>query len=299
MTSLSDVMISGLTRLGQLNISKATGGSTTTIIDTTLDTDTFNEDDAFKNGFAVVIRDAGGASAAPEKEFARISAFVASTQTFTLDTALTVAVAAGDQYGFTNPQFTLQQMIRLVNEALQSLGNMPLVDTTTLTTAGAQTEYAAPVAWKQNRPFRIDIQGRTGDANDNRWVQVNDWDWVPAAGGSTGLIVFGRQPLQGRTIRVWYSDGHPVVNAFSDVINERIDPELMTAAFVFQIRNWQVEQDDGSDQSLKDKWNKAKNEFDQMMAQNPIEEPRRQSKLLITRDMPYRTDQGYYSTDWF
>ena len=278
--TVSNALRETMLRLGQLNVSKATGGSTTTIVDSTLANENSSDDD-WNDGWAVIIRDAGGAAAAPENEFQRISDFVASSGTSTVDTAFTVAPASGDVYGFVSPQFPLQTMIRLLNTALVELGDVPLMDTTTLDTAANQTEYAASLVWKRRRPYRIDIQGRTGDANDNQWEEILDWEWIPAAAGSTGLIIFKGQPVSGRDIRIWYQDAHPAVNAYSDAINERYEPELVVRAFMKAIREWQVERDDGSDQALQQKWNKAKSEFEAAMNARKPERPKRRARLMI------------------
>jgi len=259
---------------------ETTGGGTTSLIAGNMPTD-FAADDDFNNGTAIVIRDSAGAAAAPEGEFNRISDFVASSGTFTVDTAFTAAVASGDMFGFTKPEFDLQTLRRLMNEALQDIGDMPLVDTTTLDSAAQQTEYTWSVAWKRRRPTRIDIQEWTGDANDNRWVQIYDWEPVPAAAGSTGLLIFSRQPITGRDIRVWYVDRHPVVHAFSDKINELIDPELVARSLIFQIRNYQLERDGGQNPAIMHKWNKAKNELLEIKAERPVWKPKRKSRLLV------------------
>jgi hypothetical protein len=273
------VLRDALMRTGNLGVDLATGGSTTTIVSGNLDPEN-QEDDAYKGGLAIILRDSAGANAAPEGEFSRISGFVADTGTFTVST-LSAAVASGDQFGYTSPQFPLQDMLVLLNNALEDLGDMPLVDTTTLDTIAGDSEYAAAVAWKRARPYRIDIQGRTGDSADNQWEETTDWEWVPAAAGSAGRIIFGHYPLGSRDIRVWYRDVHGTVNAYSDVINERIDPELIVRAMVYQIRNWQVERDDGSDDGLKQKWNKAKADLDEIKLLRPIPKPKRKPKLLI------------------
>ena len=269
--------------LGQLRVSTATGGSTTTIVDTKR-VGTANDDD-FRNGVAFVVRDAGGASAAPEGEFNRISAYVDSTGTFTVDTAYTAAPASGDTYAWANQQYPIYEMIQAMNDGLRLLGDVPLVDTTTLDTAAAQTEYAAAVAWKRRRPYRIDIQGRTGDANDNQWLEVSHgaggWYWVPAAAGSTGLIVFDFQPPTSLDMRIWYADRHPVVNAYGDVINERIEPELAVLAGKMKALEWQVARTRGADQFVVQMLNDTKLEFDRRRLEEPIEKPRAKSKILV------------------
>src|SRR5688572_18865824 len=164
----------------------ATGGSTTTIVDTN---SIYTADDALIGGTAVVVRDAGGSSAAPEGELARISDYAASTTTFTLGATLTAAVASGDSVLLASPKIRLPQMIQAINDGLTNLGTIQLVDTS-LTTADNQTEYALPVGLKIKRLIDVQLQTYTGDANDNQYRSIiGQTDYVPAAPGSTGLLV--------------------------------------------------------------------------------------------------------------
>jgi hypothetical protein len=50
--------------LGQLQVATATGGNTTTVVDTKLAG--MGQDDDWKGGAVIVLQDAGGAGAAPE-----------------------------------------------------------------------------------------------------------------------------------------------------------------------------------------------------------------------------------------
>src|ERR1043165_2049086 len=169
-------------RLKVARTSKATGGSTTTIVDTKLleYLSESNEDDYFNNWTAIIVKDAGGAGAAPEGEFNRISDFVASTETITVPDAFTAAVASGDTYMYVSPDFPLYDMLEVVNDALVSLGNIVAVDTS-LTTANNQTEYTLPVALKGNRLLNVEMQGITTDSNDNRYYPIPNWQLVPSA----------------------------------------------------------------------------------------------------------------------
>src|SRR3990167_291545 len=168
--------------LGIGQVRKLTGGSTTTSLDST-------ETAGVDEGTIIIVTDAGGLSAAPQGEFGRITAFAPSTGTWTHDT-LTTAPASGDYAMICRNDLTLYDFIELANRGLQKLGDLSFVDTTTLDTVTLQTEYAAAVAWKRGKPTRIDVQSRTGDSNDNQWRRVYDWEYVPAAANSTGLIIF-------------------------------------------------------------------------------------------------------------
>ena len=247
-----------LTDIGALEIRQATGGSTTTLVDSAKTTGSAN---TYKGGFAIVLRDAGGANAAPEGEMATISNY--SSGTWTIGT-ITAAAASGDRFGVTKARFTLPEMIELLNKALRErIGNIVYVDTTTLDTTANQTEYTQSVDWKRN-PLRIDMQTKTGDSNDNRWIRIWDVKEVTAAPGSTGLFVLP-QLSSGYDLRVWYKSPHPAVNAYSDSIAEIIHPELMRAALVAEIQNFIAEKRQNSDDASKEASNKAEAKFEMAM----------------------------------
>jgi len=279
--TLSNLLQSAYQRLGQMRFSMATGGATSSLSDTTLvDGAT---DDQYKNGTIVITRDAAGASAAPEGEIVRVTGFTASTGTFAA--TFTVAPASGDRYGYCNDLYPLQQMITLANDALTELGDLPLIDTTTLDTAASQTEYTASAVWKRGGPFRVDYQGRIGDANDNQWIETRDYEYVPAAAGSTGLIVFRRQPPASRDIRVWYMGVHGLVNAHSDAINEVLQPDLVVKALLVKALEWRVAEKRGTDDFVKEQYNKAVVEFEREKMESPVWRPKRRAKVFVIGDL--------------
>ncbi|MHC4278382.1 MAG: hypothetical protein ACYSTI_13850, partial [Planctomycetota bacterium] len=94
-------------------------------------------------------------------------------------------------------------------------------------------------------PYQIDLQIITTDANDNKWRKVYDWYYVPAAAGSTGLIVFRDNLPISRDLRIWYKGPHPAVRAYSDVIYEGIHPEWLVAEVVYRALRWRVSRKQG------------------------------------------------------
>ncbi len=262
--------------LGQLQVAKATGGSTTTVVDTKLINS--GKDDDWKDGAVIVLED--GSGAAPEGEFSRVSGYADSSGTLTID-ELTAAVATGDVYGLVSAYYPLQQMVELANLALKSLGDMVLVDTTTLDTAANKTEYAAAVSWKRRRPIQVDIQTNTGDADDNRWQTLYDWEFVPAAAGSAGLIVLKQQPEAGRDLRILYEDAHPRVNEYDDVIDETVHPALAAAALVEKALVWQNTRLEGGNDFLLMRLNDAKTELERAKVMYPIWKPRAKARMLL------------------
>lgn len=288
--TLSDVLQAAYDGLGQLNVNLATAGSTTSITDTT---QTDGDDDAWKDGAAFIVNTTDGLS--PIGQFQRVSAYVAATGVLTVDTAFTTAVGAGDTYGLVGSYYPIRQMIFEVNAALRGLGDVDLVDTTTLDTAATTTEYAASVAWKRAKPYRVDIQGITGSSStDNAWFTWQNWEYVPAAAGSTGKIIFPDYQYASRDIRVWYKGPHGTVAAYSDVINEGLDPEAVVQAVVARALTWQNTRSQGADQFLLQRQAEAKQELNNLIISRPRQRVKSRPKLLIVgRSNPYADDDDF------
>lgn len=97
----------------------ATGGSTSTIIDTTKLKSTQYEDDLHVGSWARVSYDGGGSGAAPEGEISPITDSVASTGTLTVNPALSAAVASTDKYQIwrnIHPQDALDTLDQILTE---------------------------------------------------------------------------------------------------------------------------------------------------------------------------------------
>lgn len=291
---LSDVLQAGFRKLGQLNTGKATGGTTTTIVDSTLANK--SKDNIWTDGAAFIIRKGTGTGAAPENEMQRISAYANATGTFTVDTAFTASPASGDRYGYTSGQYPLQQMIDAVNDALSAMGDVDLVDTVTLSTTAVTTEYTNAVAWKRAAPYRIDMQGRlNATSTDNRWLERINFRVQPAAAGVTGKIIFDDYTLSGRALRVWYRDAHPQVNLYSDFIHESINPQVMVQAFVVEALDWQNQRTQGANPSTLAALNAAKQDLENLIVKLPRERMKHTPKLLIVGGDPLLAK----TNDWF
>jgi hypothetical protein len=260
-------------------VTLATGGSTTTIIDTKLaaDLEDGNIDDIFNGGVAIVVKDAGGAAAAPEGEFSRITDYVASTTTVTFSPAMTVAPASGDRVLIAPPDFPIYDVIEQINNALSMLGNIPRPDTS-IASADNQTEYTLPVALKGRQLLNVEYQGITTDANDNRWQSIPNWRLVDAIPGTAGTIILP-QLVSGRTVRLWYLGEHPRVEAYDDPISEYFDKELVHAAVMLAVLEWRNDADRAAgvaaDEQLVALEQKAWQKFDRMLVKHPVTLPQR------------------------
>jgi hypothetical protein len=258
----------------------ATGGSTTTVVDTNSQ---YTSDDSLIGGTALVVRDSGGASAAPEGEFQRISDYVASTTTFTVGTAFSSAVAAGDSILLATPRIRLPQMRQAVNDGLANLGTISQVDIS-LTSAVAQTEYALPVGLKIKRLLNIEYNTITDDANNNQWYPIiGQSKYVPAAPGSTGLLILPQLP-EDRTIKITYEGVHPTLFAFSDKVSETIQEELAVAAAIDKALTWYVSKrgDSALGTFTIQRWNDAKQTLQAQKAEKPIFHSKPKAKFFVS-----------------
>ena len=273
--TLSKLLADIYGELGQLTVTTATGGTTTTAADSKQHG--IHQDDDWIDGSLLVI-EANGTP--PEGEFQRINGYENETGTFTVDTAFGAAIEAGDTIGFVSSQYPLRTLIELANAGLRALGDIALADTSTLSTHSGETEYPAAVEWKRRRPLMIDYQGKTGAMNENQWVRVYDWEFVPAAQGSPGKIVFDRALPAGRRLRVWYVDQHTRVSAYDNAISETITPELAVAAGVERALRWQNSRLGGGDPFLLRRWRDAKFDLARARKRFPIWTPRRVGRLM-------------------
>jgi len=276
--NLTDLLQDAYRELGQLNISTVDStSSATTVVDTQV-ADKIGGDEAWVDGTIFIILDGTTAGTDPEGKFAIITAWAEATGTFTFAT-MTGSPASGDTYGYANDMYPLNQMIELANDALRTLGDIPLIDITTLDTAASQTEYTYAVAWKRSPPIKVEIQTKLSDADDFKWKEIHGWHYRPATAGSTGLLVLP-QPIASRDLAIWYMDRHPRVNAYGDPILKAIPPELAKRALVEKALQWQNRRMMGGDDFLLETWNDAKVQLAQAKLEYPIWKPKRKSRIL-------------------
>lgn len=278
MTTLGDIVRDVVFELG-FRENTATGGTTATLIDSDLG----GNDDDYNGGLVIVTQDSALGGAAPEDEFAEVTDYTSSTGTITCAaSSFTVAPASGDSYIVTMPDYPYRQILRAINRGLQELGDIPKVDTTTLDTASAQTEYDYAITWKRKPPYRIDLQEYTNDANDNRWSEISRGFWyhVPAAAGSAGKIIFKGQLPTGRDLRVWYQGPHDAVDTYSDTIYEGFHPDLVVAEATYRLLRWRFAEQRGADDHLAQLLNEAQEWRERKRQQHLIWKPQRRSKIF-------------------
>lgn len=254
-------------------VTLATGGTTTTVIDTKLvdELGDGNEDDIFNGGTVIVIEDTGGV--APEGEFSRITDYEALTTTATFSPALTVAPASGDRVLLAPPDFPLYDMIEVVNDALEYLGNIPLVDTS-LTVAGGTTDYTLPIALKGRRI--VDVVQKDGED----YYPVSGWKIIPATAGTAETITIP-QLTEGDTLYIHYLGKHPRVDAYDAPISEYFDADLVHAAVFAHAMQWKNDNGlltGGIDNAAQAIEQKAWSQLDREMLRHPVQLPKRRNQ---------------------
>ena len=204
--------------LGVLTEGVATGGSTSTLIDTVERTEA---DDYWNGGTAWITYDAGGLGAAPQGEYSVITDHVQSTSTLTLR-GVTTAVASSDRYAVAGVKYPLQILIQKVNEALPVIEK---VDITTITIAANQKEYSLPSdVWTLKQVW---LQTNTGDSDVNDWEQLFDWTVKKSATGTANVLVLERQFDSGVVLRLHYLTDHQVLRAATDKLDDSIHINLV------------------------------------------------------------------------
>lgn len=277
MTTASNILQTVWRRLGQLDQFTATGGSTLTATTTAL-VGLYSDDD-FKQGTLVVIKSTDGL--APNAEMQKISAYAddGTTQTFTVDTVFTAAIASGDVIGFVKGQFPKETMLSLLNDSLQKL-DIVLQDTS-VTTAASQTEYTLPVTLKNKEIVEVLVQTNTDDSDDNGYVPAAWWKQRPAAAGSTGILELA-QYQSGLQVLLHYKAKHPALTAASSTLHETIDPELACAALKLEAANWLAAKQNTQKQTMLQFT--AQNEYAGARAAFPIWQPKQRHKYLVVGD---------------
>lgn len=207
----------------------ATGGSATTLIDTNRRTE---PDDYWNLGTVWILKDAGGAGAAPQAEYAEITDFELATNKATF-TTLTAAVGAGDKYAIATDAVPLQTIVQKINNALMDI-HYPVSDTTTVVIVDDTTEYTLPVGadvrevWVQTND----------DSNDNVWMKVYNWEIGESAAGVGDTLILPYQFDPNYTCKIVYVTRHADLVLAADKLHENIPPILVVYKATLACYEW-------------------------------------------------------------
>ena len=218
MTTLFNAML-GLANRGPRHwTGAATGGSTTTLIDTV---QRVEADDDF-NGMTLFVLDGDNASLTR-----RITDFVQATHTLTIG-AFSNAMAAGDRYLIS--QAGREDLVQAINAALTDIGDVTQVNTS-LTVVDNQTEYSLPTG--VSHVVRVEVASSA--SADYDYQKVHNWREINGSLYFTDELPY----TAGRTIRLYYNAPHSAVDADADTISDGIPlPLLVDVAVYYYWLQW-------------------------------------------------------------
>lgn len=257
-----DALYKTLWEMGLLNqVGQASGGSTTTVVDTALalTADT-------KIGGSILIFKTTD-NLAPLGEIKRVTDN--DTNTYTTE-AFSAAVGAGDQYAYVAKDFNVYELIPAVNLALEQIGDVGLADES-LSIVADQREYTLPAAVYAGRIRNVQLMTNTGDADDPDYVMMYGWAVVP---GTSPKLKLDKQYEAGRTIRIEYIGAHPEITSFSDDILGRIHPNLFKHSLKFALSKSRNEEAIASQDGYRDLYNSNRDEWAEAMRKYPVKLPR-------------------------
>jgi len=216
----------------------ATNGSVSTLLD---GNDRTEADNYWADGSLWLWYDAGALGAAPEGEMTVLNSSTSSTGTLTFRDNFTIAPASGDKYSVARKVRTnipwMPIIIQQVNQALQMLGTIPVVDTTTVTLASAQTEYTLPIRAYQDLR-QVLIQRVTTDADNNYWQELTNYEITPATPGNAPTIRLPLQYASGYDLMLVYMDYHPEMQVAADALNDNVPIERVVYPTALGCLEW-------------------------------------------------------------
>ena len=271
MTTLFDLTYKLARLLKIVEEGTATGGSTTTLIDTVERTE---DNDYWLGGTVFIKHDSAGAGAAPEKEYSYVTGNVSSTGVVSLRSTLTAAIAAGDEYAIAKPRYPLNQLIQAINEVL---GRVDKVDITTVEIADMQTEYNLPTDLLSLKQVWI---ATDSDADANLWQRVYDWDMQRTAVGTADKLIFMRQMASGYAVKLVYTSTHSVLRVATDKLDESVTENHVIYNAAVACLLWRKAKVGDSDETVDDLLNYYQNKAAQMDLEYNQEIPKKTAKTI-------------------
>ena len=229
--------------LGIVDEGTASGGSTTTIDDTTF---LLQADDYWKGGTAWILYDAGAAGALPEGQYSAVTGFAVANNRATIN-AIT-AVAQNDRYAIADATYPLPTLIQSVNRALRDI-NIETTDTTTIDSATSQTEYTLPdVASLDLR--EVWIETSTANSDDNRWGEIRNWIIQKTITSTADELILPFQPIISRDIKLVYMAPHGKLHLDSDELDDSVHMERVIFRAAWYAMNRYIQRTESTDEWL-------------------------------------------------
>ncbi|MCK5603712.1 hypothetical protein KAR91_17630 [Candidatus Pacearchaeota archaeon] len=234
MTTLFDATLQLANKLGVLRVSTATGGDTTSC----LDTERTEANDTFNGGPFWLITDAGAASDAPEGEWAVVSGFANTGGDITIS-ALTVGVAIGDTYGVAVGRYPLDVLKSAINNEIIKHKQVRY-DRTSLDIIANTSEYTLPSGIRGDNLVNVYEETDT-NTSDSQPTPLNFSVQEAATGSQHLLLIESRNVTPGYDIVLEYMARLSPLYLATDVVDEvvpmaRILPEAAANAELIRMR---------------------------------------------------------------
>lgn len=261
--NLNDILLGLFDELGELKYGVATGGSSTTLVDSGIG----GSDNDWNSGTALIV---GAGSAAPEGEFAEVTAYTASTGTLTA--TFSAAPAATDEYALASKKYPLAKVKGLVNRGLVRMGGIPATDET-LTAATSTTEYTIPAAaiWGLRRVYIA----QSSTASNELWVEQTAWR------AEDGILIFRRQPMAG-VIKLVYMGLHTRLTKYSDTLDSSVALNRAVAEAFYIATTDPLRRIEGPGSAIKRQMEDAQAELKLARGKYPIWDPGTPFKPILS-----------------
>ena len=217
MSTLFQATLQLANRLGVLRTSTASddGGDSTTV----KDSKRTEKDDTFNGGALWVITDAGGESAAPEGEWARVSDFVNTDGVITIS-EVTADVEEDDTYGICAGKFSLDKLISAINNEIVK-HKVVRYDRTSLDIISGQSEYTLPAGIRKDNLLNV-YEETDSDTSDSKPTPLNFEVQTAAAGSQHTLVIKSRDVTAGNDIMLEYRTALTPLYLASDTIDDSL-----------------------------------------------------------------------------
>lgn len=208
-------------RLGDFWLAAPTGGTTTTLIDTTLRQVLPNDTGSSTAPYAAWVYGATDADVSNRGAERRVSTWTQSTGTLTFLAAWPVAITTGHYE--IHQRYQRSRILEALNSGVRQLGRYwyrPMLDEVTLVTAVNTWQYTLPTTINWQGFDRFQIQVNT-DNTLTGYPYVDGEQWNAAVipftdnnGNTTWRLQFGTLPPPNRIVRVF---GHAIS---TDLVND-------------------------------------------------------------------------------
>jgi hypothetical protein len=209
MATLATVMLNAARILTEVRNGTATGGSTTTLADSTC-----TDPDDFYNGGIIWFLSGNNSG-----KTATVTDFASSTGTWTF-AAQSGACASGNLYAVMRGMYTRDDLKTAVNSVLAELGEVIQINSALIPVSN-QLSYSLPAWVKGVR--RVELVTSGVPEISFFWKEIN------------GNLYFdsGHEPTSDQTVNLIYAGEHAAVQADSDTVSDYIDASYLAWATAF------------------------------------------------------------------